>query len=81
MLFFGWNGLLLILDYAIGEKLWNDLVKMCPEPLLTLVVILMALPVGHLFTGDMIVGGYFHSLQLAFPMIVVEKHSLTEFFP
>jgi hypothetical protein len=66
MLFFGWNGILLILEYAVG---WETLVSTVPKPAVTLVVVLMALPVGHLFTGDMLKGGYFTSLQLAFPIL------------
>lgn len=66
LLFFGWNGILLILEYAVG---WETLVSTVPKPAVTLLVVLMALPVGHLFTGDMLKGGYFMSLQLAFPML------------
>jgi len=73
MLFFGWNGLLLVLEYAVGEKSWKNLVSSFPKPIVTLLVVLMALPVGHLFTGDMIVGGYFQTLQLALPMLVVSS--------
>lgn len=71
MLFFGWNGLLLVLEYTVGEKWWNSLISNVPRPFVTLLVVLMALPVGHLFTGDMIVGGYFQTLQLALPLLVV----------
>jgi len=73
MLFFGWNGLLLVFEYAVGEKSWNSLVASFPKPVVTLLVVLMALPVGHLFTGDMIMGGYFQTLQLALPILTVTK--------
>lgn len=66
LLFFGWNGILLILEYAVG---WEKLVSTMPRPAVTLIVVLMALPVGHLFTGDMLKGGYFTSLQLAIPIL------------
>jgi hypothetical protein len=70
LLFFGWNGILLVMEYAVG---WEKLVSAIPKPIVTLLVVLMALPVGHLFTGDMIKGGYFSSLQLALPMLTWEQ--------
>lgn len=71
LLFFGWNGILLVLEYAVGETLWKNMTSTVPRPVVSLMVILMALPVSHLFTGDLIVGGYFQTLELALPMVIV----------
>lgn len=72
LLFFGWNGILLVLEYAvIGETLWKRMTSFVPRAVVTLIVVLMALPVSHLFTGDLIVGGYFQTLELALPMVIV----------
>jgi membrane associated rhomboid family serine protease len=70
LLFFGWNGILLVMEYAVR---WEKLVSAIPKPIVTLLVVLMALPVGHLFTGDMLKGGYFSSLQLALPILTWEQ--------
>lgn len=76
MLFFGYNGILLVLEYAFVSS-WKPVLpfRNVPKPLVTALVVLLALPVSHLFTGDLLVGGYFQALQLAFPMIVVTKES------
>jgi hypothetical protein len=69
MLFFGWNGLLVVAEHAIGRERWQRHASKYPKPLVTLVVIMTALPVGHLFTGDMVAGGYFAHVQLYFPLL------------
>lgn len=72
LLFFGWNGCLLLLEYLFGD-LFTWIPKTLPAPLVSVLVVLTALPVGHWFTGDLISGGYFTSLQLAFPIIVARR--------
>ena len=71
MLFFGWNGILLVLEHCIGRNRWNAAVKPVPRILVALLVVMTALPVGHLFTGDFRHGGYFDSLVTLWPMVVV----------
>ena len=63
--------MLLLVEYAVCEK--ASFVSKLPKPVATFLVILTALPVSHLFTGDMIKGGYFASLQIAFPMLVTAR--------
>jgi hypothetical protein len=72
LLFFGWNGILLILEHWLGRNRWNAIVKPMPRILVSLLVVMTALPVGHLFTGDFRFGGYFDSLVTAWPMVVVQ---------
>lgn len=73
LLFFGWNGVLLVIEHWIGRERWNELVKPYPRVCVSLLVVLAALPVGHLFTGDFRRGGYFTSLVTAWPMLVVTQ--------
>lgn len=71
MLFFGWNGILLLVEHAIGREQWNKLFQSVPRFCVSMLVVMMALPVGHLFTGDFRVGGYFVSLVTAWPLVTV----------
>jgi hypothetical protein len=75
MIFFGWNGNLLLFEHWVGREYWASLVKPIPRIVVSLVVCLMALPVGHLFTGDFRSGGYFNSLVTVFPLITIERSS------
>ena len=70
MIFFGWNGVLILLEYLVGH--WNVfrwLSKNIPQLFITALVILSALPLAHLFTGDWIKGGYFDDVLFAEPVI------------
>ena len=63
MLFFGWNGILIILEYCIGN--WNIfkwMSKNLPQVVVSTLVISAALPLVHLFTGDWILYGYFDNV-------------------
>jgi hypothetical protein len=77
LLFFGWNGVLLVIEHWIGRERWNELIKPYPRFLVSMVVVLAALPVGHLFTGDFRQGGYFTSLVTAWPMVIVKEKVLS----
>ena len=44
-----------------------------PRLLVSLFVVMAALPVGHLFIGDFRHGGYFDSLMTAWHMVLVER--------
>jgi hypothetical protein len=75
LLFFGWNGILLILEHGLGRNRWNAIVKPMLRILVSLLVVMTALSVGDLFTGftgDFRYGGYFDSLVTAWPMVVVQ---------
>ena len=74
MIFFGWNGAVIILESIVG-KWWffQWASKNLPNALKTALVIMTALPVGHLFTGDWILGGFYHQWALVVPMIAPLK--------
>ncbi len=71
MIFFGWNGILILLEYTIGHwGIFQWLSKSLPPIAKTGLVLCCALPLAHLFTGDWIKIGYFDSVFLAEPIIV-----------
>lgn len=71
-LFFGWNGILLMFEFFIGKEKWERFTNRLFPSCTTCLVILMALPVGHLFTGDLIAGGFFGQLSGLLPMVRIE---------
>ena len=71
-LFFGWNGILLLLEYLIGRENWERFANRLFPSCTTVLVILMALPVGHLFTGDLVASGYFRQLSGMLPVVRIE---------
>uniref|UniRef100_A0A6U1R9U0 Wax synthase domain-containing protein n=1 Tax=Cyclophora tenuis TaxID=216820 RepID=A0A6U1R9U0_CYCTE len=74
MLFFGWNGILIVIeDAVVGRERWNAMVKPFPKVLVSLCVILTALPVVHLFTGDIVEKGYMMDLSASLPLIRVSR--------
>eukprot|EP00531_Pseudo-nitzschia_arenysensis_P002286 CAMPEP_0116115152 /NCGR_PEP_ID=MMETSP0329-20121206/354_1 /TAXON_ID=697910 /ORGANISM="Pseudo-nitzschia arenysensis, Strain B593" /LENGTH=308 /DNA_ID=CAMNT_0003608565 /DNA_START=107 /DNA_END=1033 /DNA_ORIENTATION=+ len=73
MIFFGWNGILILLEYTIGHwRIFQWLSKTLPPIATTALVLCCALPLAHLFTGDWIKIGYFDSVFLAEPIIVCQ---------
>mgnify|MGYP000013768181 CR=1 FL=1 len=68
LLFFGWNGVLIALEYLVGHKL-SALTTHLPSLLRSHLVVLLSLPVGHLFTADLTMAGYFGCIQHALPLI------------
>ena len=73
MLFFGWNGLLIALEYTIGHwTVFRWMSQRFPPMLVTALVISLALPLAHLFTGDWIEHGYFDAVYLAEPVVVCQ---------
>ena len=77
LIFFFWNGLLLLLEESRLGKILGGVFGARLEPLPALIrshlVILTALPVAHLFTEDLLDGGYFAHLKLAFPLLAIEQ--------
>ena len=71
LLFFSWNGILLIVEHWVERERWDVAVRSMPRRLVSLLVVMSALPVGHLFTGDFRRGGYFESLATTWPMVAV----------
>lgn len=71
IVFFGWNGLIIVLQHMIGGFwLFGWMKKYFPSPCITALVVMTALPVGHLFTDDWIAGKYYEHVQLGAPLIV-----------
>lgn len=70
LLFFGWNGVLIASEYLVGNQV-SPLTKHLPSLLRSHLVVLLSLPVGHLFTADMTKSGYFEGLQQALPIIQI----------
>lgn len=75
ILFFGYNGLLIVLEYCIFSRynifIW--LSHRLPKIIITVLILYSALPLAHLFTGDWIRYGYFDSICLAEPIIVCSR--------
>ncbi len=72
LLFFSWNGALIALEYAIGDRI-GQWTKPLPQWLQSHLVVLLSLPVGHLFTADVTMSGYFDSLRQSLPLFVIQK--------
>jgi len=69
--FFAWNGIIIIFEHMVGGWLiFQRMKRTLPLPLKTALVILTALPLGHLFTGDWIESGYFSHYAMALPIVV-----------
>jgi hypothetical protein len=72
MIFFGWNGVLIALEYLIGDQVVH-IMRPLPRWLRNHLVVMLSLPVGHLFTADLTMSGYFDSIRQALPLFVVTK--------
>ena len=70
LILFGWNGMLLLLEESrigkIVEFLFSGWLKTLPSLVRSILVVLAALPEGHLFTEDLLDGGYFTQLHSPF---------------
>eukprot|EP00584_Thalassiosira_punctigera_P010869 CAMPEP_0172545780 /NCGR_PEP_ID=MMETSP1067-20121228/15645_1 /TAXON_ID=265564 ORGANISM="Thalassiosira punctigera, Strain Tpunct2005C2" /NCGR_SAMPLE_ID=MMETSP1067 /ASSEMBLY_ACC=CAM_ASM_000444 /LENGTH=426 /DNA_ID=CAMNT_0013332595 /DNA_START=168 /DNA_END=1448 /DNA_ORIENTATION=- len=74
MLFFGWNGVLIAMEYCIGGwGVFEWMSRTLPRPLITALVLCAALPLAHLFTGDWIKHGYLDAVYLAEPVIACRR--------
>ena len=75
MLFFGWNAVLIIMESLTGRsKILMWMGGRFPRLLVSILVVLTALPLGHLFLSDWIEIGYFRHYELGcFKIISVEN--------
>jgi hypothetical protein len=74
LIFFGWNGLLLLFE-SIVAMFCQRMQQTVPPSLVGHVLSLMTfLPVLHLFTQDLLDSGYFTQLQVALPFITIERN-------
>jgi len=70
-MFFLWNGVLIVLERLLGHfPIFRWMGKNIPKPLVTLMVVLCALPVGHWFCGDLVRHDYFLHYALGYPLIL-----------
>ena len=71
MLFFAYNAFVMTMEKTIGHwPLFRIVSNRCPSPLTAMLVLLTALPCSHLFTGDLIAGGYFSDFAVALPLTI-----------
>ena len=72
MIFFAWNGLVILLERQIGHWHVFQWIKCnLPRPMITFLVIMTSIPISHLFSGDWIIGGYFQDFVIGVPMFVM----------
>mmetsp|Transcript_6870 Transcript_6870/g.12241 ORF Transcript_6870/g.12241 Transcript_6870/m.12241 type:complete len:425 (-) Transcript_6870:130-1404(-) len=65
VIFFGWNGILLALEYCIGHwAIFKWMSRNLPQFVITALVLTCALPLAHLFTGDYIQHGWFDAVYI-----------------
>lgn len=70
IIFFGWNGFLIVSQYVVGHwHIFQWLSKKLPHFIVSILVVLTAVPLGHLFTGDWIKAGYFDHVNMGLPSI------------
>ena len=70
IIFFSWNGILLVLENTkYGQQIlcWGQ--KHLPRLVLGHLIVLLSLPVGHLFTGDVTISGSYHHAHYGFFLI------------
>lgn len=74
LLFFLWNGVLILAEFKLVKefpRFFKQLKDALPGFVVSMLVVLMALPVGHWFVGEYVKSGYFYHAQNAFPMVKV----------
>eukprot|EP00814_Leptocylindrus_danicus_P021101 CAMPEP_0116007558 /NCGR_PEP_ID=MMETSP0321-20121206/2366_1 /TAXON_ID=163516 /ORGANISM="Leptocylindrus danicus var. danicus, Strain B650" /LENGTH=129 /DNA_ID=CAMNT_0003476267 /DNA_START=511 /DNA_END=900 /DNA_ORIENTATION=+ len=70
-LFFIWNGIVIVLEQIFGGSfIFQWLRVVLPSTMKTALVILTALPLAHLFTGDWTESNYFKHYAIGMPIIV-----------
>jgi hypothetical protein len=71
LLFFAWNAGLVCLEIVLRDSKWLAQVSQrLPKPLRTLLMLLLALPVGHLFCDTYVRSDFFIQGSVAFPMFL-----------
>ena len=71
-LFFLWNGVLILLEGAISH--WNIfqwMKKVLPSYVITMLVLMLSLPVSHLFTNEYVQSGFYTHFKVGFPIFVL----------
>ena len=62
--------MIISIEYIFGKAYIFQLIRdIFPKPIVSLLVVLTALPIAHWFTGDYIQSDFFESVQLGFFII------------
>jgi hypothetical protein len=71
LFFFLWQVVLVVMEQQVEArwKLFSTLEKVLPRPLLSVLVIMLALPIGHLFLDSYIHSAFFEHGSLLLPII------------
>jgi Membrane bound O-acyl transferase family len=74
LLFFSWNAVLVCMEGVLCNNKWFvRTAHRIPKPVRTLLVLLLALPVGHLFCDPYVRSDFFHQGGFAFPMLLPSR--------
>ena len=74
LLFFLWTGVVMLMEHFVGGwRICSWMKRNFPVPVKSALVVLTALPMAYLFTGDLIEGGFFYDFQVGLPLIVKMK--------
>jgi Membrane bound O-acyl transferase family len=70
LLFFIWNGVVMLAEYAVGGTAVMNGIQKFPRPVLTCLTLMTVLPASHLFTDEYIASGFFSDYSIGYPIIV-----------
>ena len=71
MSFFAWNGTVLIFESLYGSTwIFRWMKHRLPQPIITSLILLTALPIAHWFTHELIILGVYKDFILFVPLIV-----------
>merc|ERR1711982_109999 len=67
LLFFIWNGILILLENSIGHfKIFQWIKSSFPNYILTFLVLSLSLPIAHLFTDEYVNSGFYTHFKVGF---------------
>lgn len=70
-LFFLWSAVVIILEVAIGHwRMFALMNNVLPRPMITMCVIMLALPLAHWFSDPYIKSGFFADVQVGFALVL-----------
>lgn len=70
--FFLWNGVVIILEHLLCNlHIFQWMKKVLPKSIITMLVIMTALPVAHLFTDEYVQSGFYSHYKIGFPMLII----------
>ena len=73
LMFFLWNGVLIGVQFVLVKKfsIFSRLEKKLSPLIITFLVLMCGLPVGHWFLGDIVKARHLHQSQLILPVFVI----------